>query len=124
MAGLINALSRKDVPGFLEFFSRAKPFRFIGTIQPKREVDLVKYDDFARGLWARDINAGWYSVIFDGGPDESLALIVDDPAKPPWKRVNGLKFVPPGDNADSNVYFIWRREQGRWVVAAIGYPGA
>jgi hypothetical protein len=124
MAGFIDALSRKDVPAFLEFFSRNKPFRFIGTIQPKRQVDLVRFDALARELNARDVDRGWYSVLFDGGPDDSLALTIEDPARRPWRRVKGQKFVPPDDDDDSTLFITWRKENGRWVVDAIGYPGA
>jgi len=124
MAGFIEALSQKDVPAFLEFFSRTKPLRFVRTIHPKQPTELVKYDVLKRELLARDINRGWYSVLFDGGPDDSLAMTVDDPNKRPWKRVANQKFVPPDDDNDSILFIVWRNENGKWVVEVIGYPGA
>ncbi len=124
MAGLIGALVRKDIPAFLQFFSRSRSFRFVGTIQPRRPSDLVKYDDFARELLARDTSRGWYSIIFDGGPDDSLALMVDGSSTRAWKRVTAQKFVPPDDDEDSTLFVTWRKEGGRWVVESIGYPGA
>ncbi|HEX8244135.1 MAG TPA: hypothetical protein VF541_11580 [Longimicrobium sp.] len=38
----------------------------------------------------------------------------------PWRRVRGTRFVPPGEPAESPVFVEWRREDGRWVVAAFG----
>jgi hypothetical protein len=39
---------------------------------------------------------------------------------PPWYRARGRRFVPPEMGARSPVFVEWRREDGAWVVAAIG----
>jgi hypothetical protein len=39
---------------------------------------------------------------------------------PPWHRAGGRRFVPPEMGARSPVFVEWRREDGAWVVAAIG----
>lgn len=124
MAGLLGALAQKDVERFLGYFSHSKRFRYIGTIEVKRRVMLVDYEDLARGLRARDVDQGWYSILFDGGPDDSLAQTVADPEARAWRRVGEYKFVPPEDEPDSTLFVIWRKERDRWVVDAIGYPGA
>ncbi|HEU0014476.1 MAG TPA: hypothetical protein VFQ45_12375 [Longimicrobium sp.] len=39
----------------------------------------------------------------------------------PWRRVRGNRFVPPDDELGWPGAFVeWRREDGRWVVSAIG----
>ena len=40
-----------------------------------------------------------------------------------WRRVRGNRFVPAGQGAGSPVFVEWRREDGRWVVAAFGDEG-
>lgn len=124
MRGFMSALVQKDVERFLVYFSRSKPFRYIGTIEVKQRVQLVDYEDLSRALRARDVDRGWYSILFDGGPDDSFAQTVADPERRAWRRVDERKFVPPGDDADSTLFVIWRKERDRWVVDAIAYPGA
>jgi hypothetical protein len=41
----------------------------------------------------------------------------------PWRRTRGTHFVPPDASDDSPVFVEWRREDGRWVVSAIGENG-
>lgn len=38
----------------------------------------------------------------------------------PWRRVSPTRFVPRGASAGSPVFVEWRREDGRWVIAAFG----
>jgi hypothetical protein len=38
----------------------------------------------------------------------------------PWRRARGTRFVPPGAPIRSPVFVEWRREDGRWVVSALG----
>ncbi|MBV9109415.1 MAG: hypothetical protein JO306_08425 [Gemmatimonadetes bacterium] len=40
-----------------------------------------------------------------------------------WRRTRGTHFVPPDADKDSPVFVEWRREDGRWVVSAIGEDG-
>jgi hypothetical protein len=40
-----------------------------------------------------------------------------------WRRVGATRFVPPGRPASFPVFVEWRREDGRWVIAAIGEEG-
>jgi len=37
-----------------------------------------------------------------------------------WRRVSATRFVPPGRPARWPVFVEWRREDGRWVVSALG----
>jgi hypothetical protein len=37
-----------------------------------------------------------------------------------WRLVGRNRFVPPGAPASSPVFVEWRREPGRWVIAAFG----
>ena len=37
-----------------------------------------------------------------------------------WRRVGAARFVPPGASARSPTFVEWRREDGRWVIAAFG----
>jgi len=37
-----------------------------------------------------------------------------------WRRVGATRFVPPGASARSPTFVEWRREDGRWVIAAFG----
>jgi hypothetical protein len=38
----------------------------------------------------------------------------------PWLRVGAFHFVPPGASSGSATFVRWRREDGRWVIDAIG----
>jgi hypothetical protein len=38
----------------------------------------------------------------------------------PWRLVDGRRFVPPGASPRSATFVEWRREDGRWVVSAVG----
>jgi hypothetical protein len=38
----------------------------------------------------------------------------------PWRLVDGRRFVPPGTSPRSPTFVEWRREDGRWVVSAVG----
>ncbi len=40
-----------------------------------------------------------------------------------WRRVGATRFVPPGRPATFPVFVEWRREDGRWVIAAVGEEG-
>ncbi|HEU4561110.1 MAG TPA: hypothetical protein VFS20_24880, partial [Longimicrobium sp.] len=40
-----------------------------------------------------------------------------------WRRVGATRYVPPGMTARSPIFVEWRRENGRWVVAAVGEDG-
>lgn len=45
----------------------------------------------------------------------------EEDAERPWRRVGAtLRFVPPGRGARSPVFVQWRREDGRWVLSAVG----
>jgi len=37
-----------------------------------------------------------------------------------WHRVDGNRFVPPGDGASSAIYVEWRREGRQWVISSFG----
>ncbi|HEX9939091.1 MAG TPA: hypothetical protein VGB15_18255 [Longimicrobium sp.] len=37
-----------------------------------------------------------------------------------WRPVSPTRFVPPGAGASSPTFVEWRREGGRWVIAAFG----
>ena len=37
-----------------------------------------------------------------------------------WPRVDATRFVPPGGTARSPIFVEWKKEDGEWVVLAIG----
>lgn len=37
-----------------------------------------------------------------------------------WRRVDGSRFVPPGESPRSSAFVEWRREDGAWVLSAFG----
>ena len=43
-----------------------------------------------------------------------------EPADGRWRRVRGNRYVPSGASAGSPVFVEWRREDGEWVVSAVG----
>jgi hypothetical protein len=49
-----------------------------------------------------------------------LISIVEGSWRRRWRRVGRNRFVPPGAPASSPVFVEWRREPGRWVIAAFG----
>lgn len=54
------------------------------------------------------------------GPHEGRLGIQTRMHRGPWRRVRGTRFVPPGESAASPVFVEWRREDGAWVVSALG----
>lgn len=64
---------------------------------------------------------------FDGpggiGPHEGRFGMQTEMHRGTWRRLRGTRFVPPGETDASPVFVEWRREDGRWVVSALGDAG-
>ena len=44
-----------------------------------------------------------------------------------WRPLSGFRFVPPGGTETSDIYVLWRREEGEWVISTLAeqaYAGA
>lgn len=80
------------------------------------------------GVWRFDAGQA-REVIADGPACEMFNAHAEiRPAHEPgrwlrdggWRRVRGNRFVPRGASAASPTFVQWRREDGRWVVSALG----
>lgn len=60
----------------------------------------------------------WYGG--DYGPHDGAMLWQASIHEGRWRRVTGTRYVPPGEGADSPTFVEWRREDGRWVISALG----
>jgi hypothetical protein len=71
---------------------------------------------FGKGV---EVNPVWDSFLADQhGQIEGLLISVVGVT--PWRLVGRNRFVPPEAPASSPVFVDWRREHGRWVIAAFG----
>jgi hypothetical protein len=123
MAGLIDALSRRDTEGFLKFVSKKRSFRYLGTVEKPYRTELVQYSELEKDLTSKEQNGGWYVRLFDAGPDIAFSYFAERSQGRAWKQVEENKFVPPDASSDSPIFVVWRNLEGRWVIQYIGDPG-
>ena len=86
-------------------------------------MQRVSYQQLALDLERRDENRGYYSLLFDAGPDDCFRQYTENATKP-WKRVSATRFVPWYEGEASKVWVTWRRAKGAWVIEAIAAPFA
>lgn len=106
------------------YFPRRGSWTWIATTRYPSGRETVERREFPGGGTPVTVEFdGRNCATLHGGGDsiDILPLVHDmrmDTAE--WRRVGGNRFVPPGGRARSRTYVQWRRESGRWVVAAIG----
>jgi hypothetical protein len=118
MRKLIDSLMKKDVTTFLSFFSRS---RFFFANNPMNEWRMaVPYSELAKNLRQK---GDWYCSYMARCDDlDAFVDHINDGEM--WPRVGGVRFVPPGSDAESPTYVKWRKEGGKWVIDEISYPQA
>ncbi|HET7462492.1 MAG TPA: hypothetical protein VFJ82_14660 [Longimicrobium sp.] len=113
-----------------EFVNSSDPFRFFPTRGTWSWVVTTHYHAAPGrvGVW-RFSAAQSFSALVDGPlcarfpfSSEAIPSTGWTPGieERPWRRVGATRFVPPGRGARSPVFVEWRREDGRWVLAALG----
>ncbi len=118
MRKLINSLMKKDVTTFLSLFSRS---RFFFANNPMNEYRMaVPYSELSKNLRQK---GDWYCTYM-ARCDDLDAFVDHINGGEMWPRVGGLKFVPPGSDAESLTYVRWRKDSGKWVIDEISYPQA
>lgn len=122
MANLLDALVRIDVQTFLKYFSRIKPFRYQFTLAKPWHTTVVSYSELKKDFVSKNTESGMYSALFDCGGDDVFRKYADATRGEEWTRIGKSKFVHPHEGLSKRVFVIWRKEQGRWVVDAIGDP--
>jgi hypothetical protein len=99
-------------------------------VQTRREF---RGDATGTGIW-RFPGAETARAIGEGGPvcdsfhagDGEFGPVAGrlanyvEPDDGRWRRTRGTRYVPPGAPAGSPVFVEWRREDGEWVVSAVG----
>lgn len=118
----------EDFPntGLVEFFPRRGDWTWFQTLRDSggtvRGVGIWR---FPGAETLRAIGEGgpacesFEGVTGEAGPWEGrLGVQAMRPGR--WRRLRGNRFVPPGESARSPVFVEWRREDGAWVISAVG----
>jgi hypothetical protein len=77
-------------------------------------------DEAARVIGRGGVMCGELLYNAEAGSELMEQIFLDVDQRRAWRRVRGHRFVPPGSGARSPLFVEWRREDGAWVVAAIG----
>jgi hypothetical protein len=118
---------RSDDEAFAAFFPRRGEWRRVMTIHRPGRPDSVEARSFGPGALPAAARPGGplCSSFQPGLPGAvsaamgSLAGAVEERPRG-WRRVRGNRFVPPSSGVRSPVFVEWGREDGQWVIAAIG----
>ncbi|MBW3630308.1 MAG: hypothetical protein KY464_13550 [Gemmatimonadetes bacterium] len=122
MREFVRAL-QGDREGLDGFFPRRDPWTWIVTTRSLAGRVTVERRDFrgSETLAAMEPPGPLCETFAFGGDVGSLeGLMYELRMKPRWRLVDGRRFVPPGASPRSATFVEWRREDGRWVVSAIG----
>jgi hypothetical protein len=128
MRAFLAAMQDADEAGIAAFFPRRGDWDWVrtlnGTRGPRRVVTWrIPGAETGRligdgGAGCEEFDAGRGDV----GPVEG-SFAGEAGEEEDWRRAGGTRFVPPGASAASPVFVQWRREDGAWVVDAVGDTG-
>ncbi|MEK6283179.1 MAG: hypothetical protein AABN95_22715 [Acidobacteriota bacterium] len=118
MRKFIAAFKKPDVNAFLSLFSRS------GFFYANNPLNVVRYAVPYSELEGDLIRKGGLYCSYLKRCDELDAFVDHIGDGKMWPRVGGARFVPPGYEDGSLTFVQWRKENGRWVIAEIGYPQA
>jgi hypothetical protein len=121
MDALLTTGARAHEDSAAAFFPRSGDFTWVNTAHRK--------DGDRAGIWrfpAADFRAAYEGPLNDvltfdhhgqrvGSFSHQIGI-----RRPRWRRAPGNRFVPADEPDSSPIYVQWRREDGRWVVSAIG----
>jgi hypothetical protein len=123
MAAFLHAISDEQPERIPGFFPSTGSFTHALTVHGE-SGDSSSVRRFAPAQKARAFRYGgplWASVNlqFESQP---VGLLVHQVLcrGVAWRPVSPTRFVPPGAGASSPTFVEWRREGGRWVIAAFG----
>lgn len=127
MRGFLGAVGKRTLPDSVAaFFPRRGDWTWVQTLVDPPAVRGVGTWRFPGAETRRAMEPGaplCYSIAWAGGdygPWEGalvMQVMVHDSG---WRRVTPTRYVPPGAAGDSPHFVEWRREDGRWVISAIG----
>jgi len=82
----------------------------------------VPYSELAADLRKK---GDWYFTYLERGQGGDYDAFVDNIGQGGmWRRVDGVRYVPPDSEIPSATYVKWRKEGGKWVIDEISYPQA
>jgi hypothetical protein len=127
MRAFVQAATHAPNDSVAAFFPRRGDWTWVRTSRAhdRRGPPRVGTWRFSGPETLRAIDTGGPACeSFDGpggiGPYEGRFGMQTRLHRGPWRRVRGTRFVPAGESAASPVFVEWRREDGRWVVSALG----
>ena len=124
MTAFVRALHRHPPDSLAAFFPRQGTWTWVKTTRYGGRADVVGRWVFRGADLPEAAEPGGplcHSLSFGGDVMLPSALIhAGGDEGRPWRRVSRTRFVPAGAPASSRVHVDWRREDGRWVVAALG----
>ena len=101
-------------------FSRTKFFYANNPLNTVRVA--VPYSELAADLRKK---GDWYFTYLERGQGGDYDAFVDNIGQGGmWRRVDGVRYVPPDSEIPSATYVKWRKEGGKWVIDEISYPQA